>query len=137
MKRDGQAMIPLQEVKAIEERMIAEGPAYDAQFAVLLSDYSVDEVIHPKEASLGKGLLALVAHFGHEQQEGWVYGEQIFEALIRYKIPLEKTASLLSQLTRTKILEESSKDGKLRYRMAIPLLRKRFVRQNLYLKYFR
>jgi hypothetical protein len=137
VKRDGRRTITLEDVKAIEDRMISEGPAYDAQFAVLISDYSVDEITHPKEALLGKGLLALVARFGHEQQEGWVNEEQIFNELSKYKIPIEKTASLLSQLTRTKILEEMSENGKLRYRMSVPLLRKRFVRQNLYLKYFR
>jgi class 3 adenylate cyclase/AAA+ ATPase superfamily predicted ATPase len=137
VKRDGRRTITLEDVKSIEDRMISEGPAYDAQFAVLISDYSVDEITHPKEALLGKGLLALVARFGHEQQEGWVNEEQIFNELSKYKIPIEKTASLLSQLTRTKILEEMSENGKLRYRMSVPLLRKRFVRQNLYLKYFR
>ena len=86
---------------------------------------------------IGKGLLALVAHSGYEQLEGWVYENQIFDALVKHKIPLEKTASILSQLTRTKILEEISKDGKLCYRIAIPLLQKRFVQQNLHLKYFR
>lgn len=117
--------------------MISEGPAYDAQFAVLISDYSVDEVTHPKEALLGKGMLALVAQFGQGQPEGWVGDEQIFDAFSKYKIPVEKTTSLLSQLNRTKILEEMSEGGRLRYRISIPLLRKRFVRQNLHLKYFR
>jgi hypothetical protein len=135
--RDGRTVITLQDIEWVEERMISEGPAYDAQFAVLISDYSVDEVTHPKEALLGKGMLALVAQFGHGQPEGWVGDEQIFDAFSKYKIPVEKTASLLSQLNRTKILEEMSEGGRLRYRISIPLLRKRFVRQNLHLKYFR
>jgi hypothetical protein len=135
--RDGGRTITLQDIEWVEKRMISEGPAYDAQFAVLISDYSVDEVTHPKEALLGKGMLALVAQFGDGQEEGWVGDEQIFDAFSKYKIPVEKTASLLSQLNRTKILEEISEGGRLRYRISIPLLRKRFVRQNLHLKYFR
>jgi hypothetical protein len=137
IKREGRKVITLQDAKWIEDRMISEGPAFDAQFAVLISDYSVDEITHPKEALLGNGILAVVAQLGDEQLEGWVYESQIFDALSRYRIPVEKTASLLSQLTRTKILEERSEAGKLHYRISIPLLRKRFVRQNLYLKYFR
>jgi hypothetical protein len=86
---------------------------------------------------LGKGVLALIAHLGQEQDESWVAANRIFEAVTRYRIPMEKTVSLLSQLTRTKILEESNVDGNLQYRLTVPLLRERFVRQNLYLKYFR
>jgi hypothetical protein len=37
-----------------QERMLSDGPAFDAQFAVLVSDYSVDEITHPQEAQLGK-----------------------------------------------------------------------------------
>ena len=137
IKRDGRRTITLQDVRSIEERMISQSAAYDAQFAVLISDYSVDEVTHPKEALLGEGTLALIAQFGYEQEGGWIYEDQIFTMLSRYKIPAEKTASILSQLTRTKILEETREYGKLRYRLSIPLLQKRFVQQNLYLKYFR
>jgi hypothetical protein len=54
-----------------------------------------------------------------------------------HKVPVEKTASLLSQLTRTKILEEDFRSGRLCYRIAVPLLHKRFIRQNMYLRYFR
>jgi hypothetical protein len=136
LKRTGRQVLSLADVKWVEERMISDGPAFDAQFAVLISDYSIDEVTHPKEAQLGKGLLALVSKFG-TQNDGWVFGSQIFDTFSRYKIPEEKTASLLSQLTRTCILEEGSADDQLQYRVSIPLARERFVRQNLYLKYFR
>jgi hypothetical protein len=136
IKRVGRPTITLNDVKWVQERMISDGPAFDAQFAVLISDYSVDEITHPKEAQLGKGLLALVSKLG-QNQEGWVSAIQIFDGFARHKIPEEKTASLLSQLTRTCILEEGSLDDQLNYRLSIPLVQERFVRQNLYLKYFR
>jgi class 3 adenylate cyclase len=134
--REGRAMVTPQDIKTVEERMVTEGPAFDAPFAVLISDYSVDEVTHPKESLLGKGLLALIAYLGRDQEEAWVLSHEIFDALERYKTPIGKTSSLLSQLTRTKIVEEASVEGTLKYRLSIPLLRQRFLRQNLYLKYF-
>ena len=136
IKRIGRATITLRDIKWVQERMISDGPAFDAQFAVLISDYSVAEITHPKEAQLGKGLLALVSKLG-QQQDGWVPATEIFERFAEYKIPDEKTASLLSQLTRTCILEEGNVDDRLRYRLSIPLVQERFVRQNLHLKYFR
>jgi class 3 adenylate cyclase len=136
IKRTGRPVFALADVKWVEERMVSDGPAFDAQFAVLISDYSVDEVTHPKEAQLGKGLVALVSKYA-QGTDGWVASSQIFEAFSRYKIPEEKTASLLSQLTRTCILDESCADDQLRYRVSIPLLQERFIRQNLFLKYFR
>jgi hypothetical protein len=66
-----------------------------------------------------------------------VHEGQVFEEFTRHRVPVEKSAALLSQLTRTKILDESNRDGALCYRLAVPLVRKRFVRQNLFLKYFR
>ncbi len=137
LKRERRSLITLEDIKAMEGRMISEGPAYDAQFEVVLSDYSVAEVLHPQEALLGKGALALVAKISHEQPSGWVFEAQIFEELAKHHITKEKAASLLSQLVRTKILEEDSSSGSMCYRMSVPLLRKRFVKQNLYLKYFR
>jgi hypothetical protein len=96
----------------------------------------VDEIAHPKEAELGKGLMALVSKVGQDR-DGWVDAAEIFRALSKYNIPEEKTAHILSQLTRTRILEEGIDDDRLRYRLSIPLVQERFVRQNLYLKYFR
>ena len=117
--------------------MVTEGPAYDAQFAVVISDYSVDEITIPQEARLGKGTLALIAKIGFDQDERWVVENQIFEALAKHQVPREKAASLLSQFVRVKILEERALGGDLYYRISIPLLLERFVEQNLYLKYFR
>jgi serine/threonine protein kinase len=137
IKREQRRLISLADIQALEERMVSEGPAYDPLFAVLISDYSVAEVMHPQEALLGKGTLALLAKLGDELPEGWVPDSQVFPKLLDHKIPMEKAALLLSQLARTKILEEQSRAGTLHYRVSIPLLRKRFVRQHLYLKIFR
>jgi class 3 adenylate cyclase len=136
LKRENRAEITVADIKWLEERMIAEGPAYDAQFSVLISDYSVDEVTHRHEARLGEGLLALVAKLC-QQHGGWATADDIYEAMSRQKIPEEKTESLLSQLTRTRILEEDSAGDELRFRLSIPLVQERFVKQNLYRKYFR
>ena len=136
IKRSGRPTITLPDVKWVQEQMVSDGPGYDAQFKVLISDYSVDEIAHPKEAELGKGLMALVSKVGQDR-DGWVDAAEIFRALSKYSIPEEKTAHILSQLTRTRILEEGIDDDRLRYRLSIPLVQERFVRQNLYLKYFR
>src|SRR5262249_12453291 len=121
IKRDNRRVITLEDLRWIEKRMVSEGPAYDAQFEVLISDYSVADVMHAKEGLLGKGALALIAKLGQDQPERWVFEEQIFDSLGGHKVPVEKTASVLSQLTRTKILEERNQEGRLCYRMAIPL----------------
>jgi class 3 adenylate cyclase len=136
IKRSGRPTITQGDVQWVQEQMVSDGPGYDAQFAVLISDYSVDEITHPKEALLGKGLMALVSKLGHEH-DGWVDADDIFAGLVKHNIPKEKTAHILSQLTRTRILEEGVNDDRLRYRLSIPLVQERFVRQNLYLKYFR
>jgi len=135
IKRNGRTTIGLRDIQWVEERMVHDGPAFDAQFAVLISDYSVDEVSHPKEAQLGKGVLALISNLG-QAHDGWASTTDILDELIKYDIPEEKTASLLSQLTRTRILEETDMDDQLHYRLSVPLVRERFVRQNLYRRYF-
>jgi hypothetical protein len=134
--RDGGRTLRLDDVRWLEKRMIAEGPAYDAQFEVLISDYSVAEIRHSKEALLGKGTLALIAMLGQDQPERWVSEKLIFDRLTEHKVPPEKAAALLSQLTRTKIMEEQERDGRLCYRIAVPLLYQRLIQQNVYLKHF-
>ena len=86
IKRIGRPTITLADVKWVQELMISDGPAYDAQFAVLISDYSVDEITHPKEAQLGKGLLALVSKLG-QHQDGWVDAAQIFDGIRQIRHP--------------------------------------------------
>jgi len=136
MKHAGRVTLSLDDVKAVEERMVSDGPEFDAQFEVLISDYSIDEVTHAEEAQVGKGLLALISKYG-QPPDGWVFGSQIFEDFARYRVPEAKTTAILDQLTRTRILEESTADDRMRYRLAIPLVQRRFLQQNLFLKYFR
>jgi hypothetical protein len=74
---------------------------------------------------------------GQDLEDHWVTQDALFEALKEHGINEERAAALLSQLVRTKIVDETSDGEDMRYRIAIPLLRTRLVRQNLYLKYFR
>jgi class 3 adenylate cyclase len=135
IKRNGRPSVGVKDIQWVQERMVSDGPAFDAQFAVLISDYSVNEVSHPKEALLGKGMLALVSRLG-QNSDGWVATSVILDEFANYDIPEEKTTAILSQLTRTCILEERDMEEQLHYRLAVPLVRERFVRQNLYRKYF-
>jgi hypothetical protein len=137
IRREGRSTITRKDVSSMERRMTTEGPAYDAQFAVVISDYSVDEITIPQEARLGKGTLALIAKIGIHQPDGWVSENRIIEALAPHRVPREKLESLISQFVRVKILEERVLAEKLCYRVSIPLLTERFVEQNLDLKYFR
>jgi hypothetical protein len=137
IRREGKAEITLDDVRWIETRMTSDGPTYDAQFEVLISDYSIAEVVHPQERRLGRGALAMIAKLGHECADRWVGETALFDALVARNVPVQKAASLLSQLTRTKIVEEANRGDQLYYRIAVPLLHERFIQQNLYLKYFR
>jgi hypothetical protein len=129
-------VVNLGDVKALEEKMISEGPGFEAHFRVLDSDYSVDYVLNPLRAAQGNGVLALIAKLGHEQAGGWVSIGQITEALAMRQLGAEDAHALLDQLLRAKIIEESAVGSELCFRMTIPLLRKRYVKQNMYLKYF-
>jgi class 3 adenylate cyclase len=137
-RRGDRATVTLADVAAVEERMIHHGPAYDAQFEVVISDYSVAEVMDPQEALLGKGTLAVLAKLSTDVPGRWVKEGALLGALQEHGISPERASSLLAQLVRTKIVDEDNAgDDDMRYRVTIPLLQKRLVRQNLYLKYFR
>jgi hypothetical protein len=137
LKRDHRTAATKRDVQAVEDVLISEGPAHEAHFKVLDSDYSLDDVIEPKRATLGRGVLALVAKIGHEQREGWVNTEAVCDAMVRHNCRRADAYKLLDQLVRAKILEEKQAEDRLLVRMTIPLLRKRYVGQNMYLKYFR
>jgi serine/threonine protein kinase len=134
--RSGRRDVRIEDAKSMEDRMASEGTAYEAVFEVLMSDYSVQEVTHPKEADFGKGTLALIAKLGHVQEEGWVLLDQLTPEIVPRHMHKEKLMSVLSQLCRTKILDEREDRRGLQFRVYVPLLRKRFVKQNLYAKYF-
>jgi len=137
VRRQRRLAILKDDVLEFENKMISEGPAYDAQFKVLDSDYSVDDVTNQNTAKLGKGVLALMAKIGGSEREGWVRIDRICAGLSLYGCSPETTYHLLDQLSRAKIVEEKEFDGMLCFRISIPLLVKRYVKQNLYLKYFR
>ncbi len=137
VKGEHRPSIYKEDIKQFEEVMISEGPAYDAHFKVLDSDYSVADVMEPGRARLGKGVLALIAKIGNQEKEGWVPINRIQTALTVHDCTFEDTDELLDQLLRAKILEEREINGTLCFKISIPLLRKRYVRQNLYSKYFR
>jgi len=68
LKRERRQEAQKKDIQAFEEMLVSEGPAYDAQFSVLDSDYSIDDIINPGRAKLGHGILALIAKRGHEQK---------------------------------------------------------------------
>jgi hypothetical protein len=119
----------------MEGEMISDAD-YEGQFNVIISDYSVDEVTHEKEAELGRGTLALISRFGERDAGGWVLKSELVDALLFHKIPESKIASLLSQLSRTRIIEEKAVESALYYRISVPLLRRRLVTQNYYQRHF-
>ena len=135
-KVERRPIIHKDDVKRFEHVMISEGPAYDAQFKVLDSDYSIADVMDPARAKLGKGVLALIARLAGEERGGWVAIDRICAGLSVHNCSPEDTHELLDHLYRAKILEERELGGMLCFRIAIPLLRKRYIRQNLYIRYF-
>ena len=133
----GSRLVRRSDVRAFENEMISEGPGYDAQFKILDSDYSIDYVLNPSRTKVGNGILSLIAKAGHESKEGWVPVRRVVEQLdTNHKVTPEETSSLLAQLLRAKILEERNFNGEHQIRMSIPLLRKRYIQQNMYLKHF-
>jgi hypothetical protein len=137
IKQERRNKIFVRDIQDVEERMISEGPAYEAQFEVLDSDYSVDEVMSAKRRNLGRGALSLIAKLGDEAREGWVEEEEVMRSLTGRGVIKEDVVGILSQLKSAKILEDRVIEGRLSFRVSIPLLRKRYVRQNMYLKYFK
>jgi hypothetical protein len=134
-RRERRRTITLDEIRTFEDAMVAD-PEYETQFNVVMSDYSVAEVTHPQEARIGKGTLALISRFGQEHPDGWVPRRRLVPELRSNKIPEDKIDSLLAQLKRTRIIEEGLDEGDVHYRITIPLLRKRLVKQNFYGRYF-
>jgi hypothetical protein len=136
-KMERQSAITLQHVQELEERMINDGPAFQAHFRLLISDYSVDSVLNAKELLHGEGVVAIASKIGNDRPDRWVSESEIVESLARHQIAREKASYLLDQLSRARILEEGNVNNTLCYRVFVPLLQKRLERHNLYLKYFR
>jgi hypothetical protein len=136
IRKEGRAQIRREDIQSIEDRMISESPAFDAHFKVIDSDCSMDEVLDVDRANWGKGTLALIAKIGSAQERGWVRNETICDEPAVRGIPPQQATAILSHFVRAKILEEQYPDGDLQFRMAIPLLRKRYLKQNMFEKYF-
>ena len=129
--------IRLEEVKNLEQELISNGAKYEPQFKVLDSDYSVDEVINPKIAELGRGTLALISKIGTVRKEGWVEEDEIKDELAKYKIGEGAAADILKKFESAKIIQTANFNDKHCLRVCIPLLRKRYVAQDMYQRYFR
>jgi len=132
----GRNRITLRDVEAVEKKMISEGPSFDPHFRVLDRDYGINETLDNRESRLGKGVLACIAKEGHTKVEGWVPKNQIVQRLQDFDVSSETMSRILSQMLGAKIVQESVRENCLCYRVSIPLLRKRYVRQNMYQKYF-
>ena len=136
--RKERSCIKKQDIIDFEEKMISEGPAYKAQFNVLDSDYSVDSVTNNDAAKLGKGVLAVIAHLGSKQVEGWAQSEEAFELLTNHGVTDGEIYDLLSKLHQAQIIKErGTPEDNLEYRISIPLLQKRYAGQNMYQKFLR
>ena len=133
----GGSTIGVEDIQVVEERMVSEGPAYDAVFDVLDSDHSVEEVMGRPQGLLGKGALSLIARGGEDGRRFWVSAATVLRQMEELKCDRELATDVLAQLVRAKILSERDGEGDLEFRMAVPLLRKRYVRQNMHLKHFR
>ena len=129
--------IHLEAVKNLEQEMVSNGAKYEPQFKVLDSDYSVDEVINLKTAELGRGTLALISKIGTVRKEGWVEEHEIKDELAKYGIGEGAAADILKKFESAKIIQTANLGDKRNLRVCIPLLRKRYVAQDMYQRYFR
>lgn len=136
LKREGRATIYLNDIQRVEREMISDRASYDAQFNLLDSDFSIDEVVNPDRVRHGKGTLAIIAKLGNEQEQGWVSTEQVYKFLRNYGISYEDMDHTLSQLVKAGILQPDKSELH-RYRVYVPLLRKRYVAQNMIGRFFR
>ena len=138
IQQDGRSRIEKQDITRFEEEVVSVEEVYDGQFAVLDSDYSVESVRSSEAARKGKGVLAVIARIGGEQEDdGWVPVGKVHELLTRHRMPEDEIYDILAKLRRARIIEEREADReKLQYRISIPLLRKRYIRQNMYQRHF-
>ena len=135
----GQTEITLNDVKQLEEELVTQGAPYLSHFNVLDSDYSVEEVTLPAMRRFGKGVLALVSKIGSTRSEGWVEKEEIVRSLEVWKISRQAATQILAKLQEAKILacSEAYQEGEPRFlRVTVPLLRKRYLAQDMYEQYF-
>ena len=138
IRQDGRSCIEKQDITCFEQEVISAEEAYDGQFIVLDSDYSVESVKNPDVARKGRGVLAAIARLAGERgTEGWVPVDDISNLLISRGMSENDIYDILDKLRRARIIEEGHTDEEtLEYRFSILLLRKRYAKQNMYQRYF-
>ncbi|HEY7391099.1 MAG TPA: ATP-binding protein [Bryobacteraceae bacterium] len=123
-------------VEEFAEEMAAEGPGYEAQFKVLDSDYSVEEAVRPGVGPrIGKAALYVMAKFGVDD-ERWVASDVVERELTARGISPAEMYLVTDQLLRARIVEEGVAGERGYFRICVPLLQRRYIRQNMYQKYF-
>ena len=137
IQQDGISCIRKQDIIDFEKNVISVEEVYEGQFAVLDSDYSVESVRSTEAASKGRGVLTVIARLGEQEvDDGWVPIVKVRNRLANHRMPENEIYNILAKLRRARIIEEREADReKLEYRIAIPLLRKRYIKQNMYLRY--
>ncbi len=136
IRSEGRCIIEKDDILNYENKIISEGPGQQAHFDVLDSDYSIDAVTNPECARMGKRILGLMAKLGREEEDGWVEVEKIIEREAPADNEKQQIYALLAQLRDAKIIiERKTASEKLEFRIAIPLLQKRYIKQNMYERY--
>lgn len=129
-RRQGRRTVRAGHVRQVEEAMLVEGPAFAAHFRVLDSDYSIRALMDPRVARHGRATLALIAEM-ESQRAGWVQHGHLARALEAHGLDKEEIWYALDHLVNAKIVLRREVDGNVCYRVSIPLLRKRYVRQGI------
>ena len=134
IQQDGRSCIEKQDIIRFEEEIVSVEEVYEGQFAVLESDYSVESVRSPEK---GRGVIAVIARLGEQEEDGWVSVEKMRNLLTHHRMPEVEIYDILAKLRRAQIITERRADEeKLEYRLSIPLLRKRYIKQNMYQRHF-
>ena len=133
--QDGRNRIEKRDITDLEQEFVSK--EHNGHFMVLDSDYSVESVRSDKIAKQGRGVLAVIAHLGGEpEDDGWVPGGKMRESLSHLGMPENEIYDILAKLRGAQIIEEKADKEKLEYRIQIPLLRKRYISQNMYQRHF-
>ncbi len=138
LQQERRSCIEKQDITRLEGELVSAEEVYEGQFTVLESDYSVESVRSPEAARKGRGVLAVIAYLGDQRgNDGWVPIQEVHDRLTRHRMQEDEIYNVLAKLRRAQIIEETKVDDeKLEYRISIPLLRKRYVRQNMYQRHF-
>ena len=119
-----------------EEEILSLDRNAGPNFDVLESDYSMDVVDNRITENHGKRVLASIARKCDNSPEGWVGDKDLCEQLKQPDFKEDQIYDLLAQLRDANIIDEDENDeGGLKFRMSIPLLQKRYIKQNMYGRY--